>query len=287
MGPGEKPRAEDRDRFGTVLAEFERRPEDKQVVINNECIIVASLATLLSLAVRFGLRYRLLLEDTSGLQQVQGLNVDDHADFVITNDAPWYLAGKDKAENYRIVLPINEEEQFVLEMQENEFTGRLPAPNPLVLTYNDSSALEHIIVETGRKDYYHRNQVHLIESLVELVERSIIDVHRGCTLRPGDQVIAWDPLANGILLQNPSLLRLPRVHKNLISLLCRIDWLEGRLASVTQAFKDLFVFEFNYLSKNREWARHVLLNDHPDVGYDYAMFKERFSIGSGLPTINT
>lgn len=282
--PDQPPRDEDRDNFKNVLAHF----ENTHVVVNNQCIVVAPIAAFLSLNKRFGLQYRLRFEHTSGVQQIFDLNVDDDSDFVITAQAPFLLAGNAKTMGYQRIMPINVEEQFLLEMRPVESEKYYSWPNPLVLVYNNSSALEQVIVEYGNEEKYGPRIVLKIDTLEELVERSI-------QLHTGDQVIAWDPLASGLQHLNRSMVRTGHMKNMLertghvydlqICLYCRKEWQDGQKLSIKESLKKWLSLELAYLRKHRRWAENVLLEDHDDVGFKVDKFVQRFTIGAGCAKI--
>lgn len=240
-------------------------------IVNCESVEVAALATLLNCREKYGFGVDILQEDQSGRQVVLRLNSNDSADFVIAANAPFFLLGIDKALDYCLVAPIHAEEQLLLRKR-----GRRRSRFSSILVYSDSSAKEQFLnMKRNRKQRpiwgarepwsneivaeVMRAKPIYVDSLVDLVQSS---KH----LLPGDFVIAWQPLSDGLRLMDKSLIPVSEPFHLWVSLFAHRRWFEGSLNALRVDFLRMFLYEWRICRRFRSWAWSNVSCD-PDFRY--------------------
>ena len=227
------------------------------VVINVGSYAAACISVLQSLRRRYGLEVRSDFEGLNGRQQILRLYHNDDADFLFAPHAPFLLAGDRGALNYRRVMPVHSYKQTVFQAP-GEARGRARK----LLVYKDSSAEEQLIARVGIPASATPEMIGSFETLIGKVE----------DLAPGHMVIAWEPFASGL----ESTHRLQRLaeYRLWVSLFCHKRWQRGALRNSKNQFRELFINEWIYCRRNRDWAIECL-------GIELKAL-EFFTIGSGL-----
>jgi hypothetical protein len=91
-------------------------------------------------------------------------------------------------------------------------------------------------------------------------------------LAPGDMVIAWEPLASG--LESKYELKRLAEFRCWLSLYCHKRWQRGALGALKNQFTQLFISEWTFCRRNREWASECLALELSALQF--------FAAGSGL-----
>ena len=144
--------------------------------------------------------------------------------------------------------------------------GKRKAGISRIVVYSRSSAHEQLLNMTARRaqssmlgsphpfpdeilDVVKTAKVTAVDTLDELVgETKYLD--------PGDFVIAWPPLSDGLLAQDPELCQVGERFMHWISLYCRHDCLD-----LADEFLWLFAYEFNTCHRFREYAKSLIFRD--------------------------
>jgi DNA-binding winged helix-turn-helix (wHTH) protein len=227
------------------------------VVINVGSYATACISVLQSLRRRYGLELRSDLEGLNGRQQILRLYHNEDADFLFAPHAPFLMMGDCGALNYRRVMPIHAYQQTLLQAP---WSARGRARRLLV--YKDSSAEEQLIAQVGIPASVAPQMIASFETLVANVEN----------LSPGDMVIAWEPFASG--LESKHQFRRLAEYRLWVSLYCHKRWQRGSLRNLKDQFRRLFISEWIFCRRNRDWAIECL-------GVDLKAL-EFFTAGSGL-----
>jgi DNA-binding winged helix-turn-helix (wHTH) protein len=227
------------------------------IAVNVGAYAPACLAVLQSLSRRFGLEVRPNFEDLSGRQQVLRLFHDDETDFLFAPHAPMILVGDYGVLDYRWLTPVHWYKQIVLQMP-----GTPRGRHRKLLVYKGGSPDEQLIVGSGIPRSAVPEKVSSLESLVGRVEG----------LEAGDMVMAWEPLATGLVSRYP----LGRIaeFRCWLSLYCHKRWQRGALRSLKDQFRRLFAAEWIHCRGNREWSIECLAVELRAL--------EFFTAGSGL-----
>lgn len=245
----------------------------RDILVNCECIEIGALSALLSMKHKYESDWTILDEDKSGRMQMIRLCDDDDAAFLITANAPFFFMGEGKGLDYRFIAPIHAEAQVILRHK-----GHRSAV-PKIVVYTRSSAYEQLVNMRARRpqnsiwgqaspwppellDAVAKAKIDGVDTLDELVERAL-------RLEPGDLVIAWPPLSDGLQKQQPALVAVGDDFKHWISLFCRHDYLP-----LADEFLWLFAYEFNTCARFPEYARNLIRRD--------AFFWDYFSGAAGL-----
>ena len=183
------------------------------IYVNCECIEPAAVVVLAFLRDRYALPIKIFSEDYSGRQQVLRISNNSDPHLLITANAAFNFGAHDYAKHYNMVMELHWEFQGLLVFKrENKNEG-------LVYVYDSSSATEQYEIH---KDLLKsmKKQIRLYESIGSLVEE--LDCDR---LRPGDYIIAWEPLLTGLLNRSKGRLRRVRQSqfRHLISIYARED----------------------------------------------------------------
>ena len=233
------------------------------IVVNAESIEAAANATWRSLKNRYGLNINLVSDDENGRDQMWRVDESDETDFIITADAPFVLAPQKKGLEYIRLDPLHREEQVLL---------RKPGQKPRNATtqihvFEYSSAFEQFALKEkippGSEPVYHR----FTDDVVDLV----ID---GGPL-PGDYIISWKPLTDGLMAQS-DLQLMPDVYEITISISAHKRWFctHNGMWNRLQTLRHLFVEEWVLCKNNQDYAVSLLA--------DESDFKNSFRRGSGF-----
>jgi DNA-binding winged helix-turn-helix (wHTH) protein len=236
------------------LVEYSR---NNPIAVNVGAYAPACLAVMQSLRRRFGLEVRPIFEDLSGRQQVLRLFHDDEADFLFAPHAPVLLVGDYGALDYRWLTPVHSYLQVLLQMP-----GTPKRRHHKLLVYKGGSPEEQLIAGVGIPRSVTPEMVASLESLVAKVEG----------MEPGDMLMAWEPLATGLVSKHP----LARVtdYRCWLSLYCHKRWQRGALRPLKDQFRRLFAGEWIHCRANREWSIECLAVELRAL--------EFFTAGSGL-----
>jgi hypothetical protein len=167
------------------------------------------------------------------------------------------MIGDRGALNYRRVMPIHAYRQTLLKAP-----GLARGRSCKLLVYRDSSAEEQLIGRAGIPASAAPEMIASFETLVANVEK----------LSPGDMVIAWEPLASG--LESTHKFRRLAEYRLWVSLFCHKRWQRGALRNLKNQFKEMFIREWIFCRRNREWAIECLRVELKAL--------EFFTVGSGL-----
>jgi DNA-binding winged helix-turn-helix (wHTH) protein len=252
-------------RFASALdAETASRAEDlvrysrqTPIVVNVGSYTPSCIAVFQSLRRRFGLELRADSGDLSGKQQILRLAYDDEADFLLAPHGPVLLVGDHRVLDYRWMTPVHSYQQIVLRAP-----GRARARKRKLLVYKGGSPEEQLIARVGIPSSAEPEMIGSLDRLLAAV--------RG--LDAGDMVIAWEPLATGLEAKH----EFKRVaeFRCWLSLYCHKRWQRGALRPLKTQFKELFVSEWMYCRRNREWAIECLAVELKALEY--------FAASSGL-----
>jgi len=238
-------------------ADLIRYSRQTPVIVNVGSYTPACISVFQSLRRRFGLEVRADSGDLSGKQQVLRLAYDDEADFVLAPHGPVLLVGDYGALDYRWMTPVHAYEQVVLRAP-----GRARGRKRKLLVYKGGSPEEQLIARAGIPASAEPEMIGSLDRLLAAV--------RG--LDAGDMVIAWEPLATGLEAKH-EFKRLAE-FKCWLSLYCHKRWQSGALRPLKRQFKELFVSEWMYCRRSREWAIECLAVELKALEY--------FAASSGL-----
>lgn len=229
------------------------------IVVNCSCISLAPIATMRSLASNYALQIRVDVDDLHGVQQTRTISQDpdERTDFTVIPDAPLFLAGDNKALNYRRLFPVFAEQQRVL-------TKRGNARGPRDVHFLErSSAEEQVRMHDG---------VPAASNLCPMPRVSEIDATIDY-LRPGDQIILWEPLAT-VKGRRRDVEVAPETYQVWFELHCHKRWRAPAKRRLKACFTALFVDEWCYCFRNRSHAWSQISRD--------AELLKSFSRGAGL-----
>ena len=248
-----------------------KRSEKCPIMVSNECIEVGALATFLSLWDRYQIRMKIDFDDTSGREQILRNNKGTGADFMVTADAPFLLASSGDGIQFSRRTPLHFENQYILvrRLHDVKYDSRN------LLVYADSSASEQFIIESLGTQRFTPEYCY---SLGELVVKA-------AEMRTGDGIIAWEPLASGLLQSIKGLKIFGDPYKLWLSLFCNTAWIDKtdtELVKLGALFEEAFLSEWRYCKDNVSYAEKLLEKDASEVGYTRARFCEKLAIGIGL-----
>jgi DNA-binding winged helix-turn-helix (wHTH) protein len=238
-------------------ADLIRYSSQTPVVVNVGSYTPACIAVFQSLRRRYGLGVRADSGDLSGKQQILRLAYDDEADFLLAPHAPVLLVGDYRALDYRWMTPVHSYEQIVLRAP-----GRARGRKRKLLVYKGGSPEEQLIARVGIPSSAEPEMIGSLDRLLAAVR----------ALDAGDMVVAWEPLATGLEAKH----EFKRIAEFTcwLSLYCHKRWQRGALRSMKSQFKELFVSEWIYCRRNRDWAIECLAVELKALEY--------FAASSGL-----
>lgn len=253
-------------RFESLVTYSAQHP----IVVSNECIEVGALATFLSLWKRYNIRMDIDFDDTSGREQILRSNKGTFADFMVTADAPFLLASSGAGTKFARRTPLHFEDQYILVRRLHDVDW----DDPNLLVYADSSASEQLVVENLERKHSYKPKY--CYSLGDLVAKAM-------EMRTGDGIVAWEPLASGLLQSIKGLTKSSKAYKIWLSLYCNTDWIDDTdLAKLRVLFEEAFLSEWKHCKNDVAYAQGLLEKDANEVGYSRARFCEKLAVGIGL-----
>jgi hypothetical protein len=241
----------------TRAADLIRYSRQTPIVVNVGSYTPSCISVFQSLRRRFGLEVRADSDDLSGKQQILRLAYDDEADFLLAPHAPVLLVGDYRALDYRWMTPVHSYEQIVLRAP-----GRARGRKRRLLVYKGGSPEEQLIARVGIPSSADSEMIGSLDRLLAAVR----------ALDGGDMVVAWEPLATG--LEAKQEFKRIAEFRCWLSLYCHKRWQRGALRPLKRHFKELFVSEWIYCRRNRDWAAECLAVELKALEY--------FAASSGL-----
>ncbi len=234
-----------------------------QISISTSSILVSACAALQSMKDKYETDYGLKIELSpnfpNGLELVSSLIKGERPDFLISPIDPFSLIPETYTKDYRLVIPMNTEFQYLFVKK-----GKTFGKHRLVHVYEESSAKFHFELGTGIP----RNSEDIRFSNPEFfgeVENNISS---------GDCIIAWEPIAN-LLRENDYFDEIPSVrHEVIFCLFCHKSWLNHNKRRYLDSFVRVLTHEFIYSGQNEKVTLKKLRKNLP--------FMDSFAKGAGL-----
>ncbi len=216
------------------------------IVINTACINISVIAVLLSLAAHYELDIKINYDDINGAHQTRSISSDpeEQVDYTIIPEGPLFLAGDNKAFNYRKLFPVFAEQQRLL--TKGETTDK---PREMHI-FSQSSAEEQYLIQENVSPNVSPTYFNNLNEIILRVE----------SMRSGDSMILWEPLATSVGRRFK--LKLSKeIYKVWFGLYCHKRWRAGGLRKAKADFATLFIDEWRYCNSNRKETADLVLND--------------------------
>ncbi|MCI4643897.1 MAG: hypothetical protein MRY64_03850 [Hyphomonadaceae bacterium] len=263
------------DEYIERINEFCRKRE-RNILVSCESIEPSTIAVMRSLkhglvsksGVRRPLHIDLSWRETSGVYQTEmvGANTRAHNpfDFILSATGAFNLTGivKEGLSEYRCAFPIHSEVQvrLVKPNRLGKLRASLRRSRKRFHIFSDSSAEEELLLNKrmyGNPELVSHDR---FENLFDVID----------DMRAGDEMSAWEPLANYLISQGKAKW-VGDPHFHTISFFQHTDWsmhgIKRASASKKEAyevgmmFKELFLFKWNQFTSHYDAAFFYLSND--------------------------
>lgn len=223
----------------------------RPIMVNCSCINVAASATLKAMADLFEINVIPYFGDPNGYSQVRTVADDDSVDFLVTANAPFFMAGISRlARRFRLLFPVHGEFQYVFKR-----SGTLWEEVKRVHILPQSSAEEQVLGGRHMPKTRSPSPVETLEIPASAIPNLLLDLDRP------EAVVVWEPLASS-LRRHPEVEREEEsVFRFWISLFCQKRWRGPKMRRALTAFEEVFLAAWVRCKSNPNYAINLLRYD--------------------------